>query len=79
MVVAMSDATSEEMPTPVRIRSALTSLAEDADLSKRELVERVAHREDVDEENVREALGALVSAGEVYLVGDGDQAEVRRT
>jgi chemotaxis response regulator CheB len=78
-MIPMTDTPSEKMPKPLRIQSALTSTAEDADLSKRELVERVAHQEEAPVEAVRNSLHELVRSGEVYLVGDGDQAEVRRT
>lgn len=62
------------------VRSSLLALADrDPSLSRRAVVWTVARKEDVDVEFVREELDGLERAGEIYTVGDGVTAEVRRT
>ncbi|MCF2208621.1 hypothetical protein [Halobacterium salinarum] len=67
-------------PPAVQARGAITTHAEEFNLSKREVVERVVSiLDDVEEELVRDELDRLEREGEVYLVGEGDSAEVHRT
>lgn len=77
---ADSDDSGFDRPPVVQARDAITTHAEGCDLTRREFVERVASTvDDVDEASVREELARLERQGEVYLVGDGPSAEVRRT
>lgn len=62
------------------VRSSVLALADRRpSLSRRAVAWTVARKEDVQLEFVQEELDALERAGEIYLVGSGETAEVRRT
>ncbi|MCD2204432.1 hypothetical protein [Halobacterium sp. KA-6] len=62
------------------VRSSVLALADRRpSLSRRAVTWTVARKEDVQLEVVQEELDALERAGEIYTVGSGETAEVRRT
>jgi len=59
------------------IRRAVRAVVAGQPVDKRETISEVAGRLEASEEIVREELNELERHGFVYLVGDGDSAEVR--
>jgi Mn-dependent DtxR family transcriptional regulator len=68
-----SDAVSERVAVRRTVREVVTG----DPIDKRQTISEVASRLETSEEIVREELNELERHGFVYLVGDGDDAEVR--
>jgi len=68
-----SDAVSER----VAVRRTVREIVTGQPIDKAETISEVASRLETSEEIVREELNELERHGFVYLVGDGDSAEVR--
>ena len=66
-----------DAPDRAAIRRAVADVLTDEPVSKREVLCEVAARLDTHESVVREELNELERHGFVYLVGDGDDAEVK--
>ena len=66
-----------DAPDRAAIRRAVADVLSDEPVSKREVLCEVGARLDTHESVVREELAELAEHGFVYVVGDGDTAEVR--
>jgi len=68
-----SDAVSERVAARRTVRAVVTG----GPIQKGQTISEVASRLETSEETVRDELDELERHGFVYLVGDGDSAEVR--
>jgi len=72
----MSESTDAGVDRPA-IRRAVRAVVAGEPVDKREAISEVASRLEAPEAIVREELNELERHGFVYLVGDGDDAEVK--